>query len=611
MKRNITALCLCLLLLVLLPAGCAPRFRGSYSYTGNVTVSVGLGTRASFSQGRTIPVIVTVTGDYAASDHSVTVTVPTNAGDFYCYQKHLTDEAHQEVTFVVPAAADSTQMVVEILDGEEHVVYSRTCSYQFSDVEGKTGEIVAGLIGVDNDRGFWNFPYAYGDYHFLIRTVDILTDYLPEEPEAFHQYNLLVVSQEAVEEMTQEQKDGICGWVKKGGRLLLIGNTKTAGKLGLDTDRKTESAGFSENAYLNGYEAGGGMLWIVSRRTFLKEYSEGEQITMLEIMLDGGLLSALLQEQNQEKTAAAVVDALDSQESVTQVADSRIYYLIFIIYLLILLPGGWLFLRRKDKLSWFRLLVCLLACLVCGLIWIAGKDTRFSDPFLHSISIFGYGRGRVRQTTYFSVQAPYNHSYEVSLLPGWHVMPLQTDERWSGTSYSQYERHTAKLDQRAEETCLQMDNLIAFAPRYFEMWKEEESELTISGEIQWNADEIDGIFTNQLDCDLREAVILAGDRVFLLDEWKAGDTVTLSEACQQGMCTEVSLEQFLEDSYRRPDGWDSQYSELYIAMVRQWSNGRYGNAVVMAVMEKDAAIQKDTGYEQSGISFALVQTSVN
>ncbi|MBQ8639084.1 MAG: hypothetical protein IJ468_07940 [Lachnospiraceae bacterium] len=608
MKRNrlLTCLFLCGFLALVL-TGCTTGRIMSYSYSGSVIVTVGMGTRAPYTPGKLVPVSIQVSGDYADSGHQVTVTVPTSERDFYCYQKQLTDEPSQKIEMAVPVSPDSRQMVVEVVNARGNVVYSRTCSYQFADLDTKAGEILVGLVGVTSETDIWNFPYSYNDTHFQVRAVSIEPRNLLGIQEAYDSYSLLVLSVNAVNSMTREQKEGISSWVEQGGCVLLLGSRSTAQELGLDTGNRIESVSFAEDAHVNGYAVERGFLWLMIPRVFEMQFTESEQITLLEILLNERLLQSVNQVQNTRKLESVVTDALDSQENVTEVADLGIYFTIFAVYLLVVLPGVWLFLRRKDRLSLFRMFVCTAAVAVCALIWFVGSKTRFSEPFLHSITIRDYSGTTVRRTTFFSVQAPSNYGYEISLLPGYEIKPLQREESWSEDYYDQYSRHTAEILHSPDEIRLRMDNLIAFASRYFMMTNEEPCEEKLTGQVVWGTETVTGMFTNQLSCDLSQVLIQAGNSVFLLDEWKAGESFDLEEACDAETCQKVSLELFLEGSYRHPSGWDMTYSRLYEIMTRQKAGFGKDGIFVMGLAPQDGSIQMKTAYEQDAVSFIMAQ----
>lgn len=604
-----TCLFLCFLCACLLPAlsGCRNGRLSAYSYSGGVSVTVGLGTRVPLSPGRTIPVSVAVSGDYAAADHTVTVTVPTGEADFYCYRQQLSGNDEEQVSFAVQAAEGSSQMVVEVLDGKGSVVYSRTCSYRFSDLDGKDGEIVIGLIGTEANAGRWNYPYVYGDYHLLVRSVEIEPENLLSIPQAYEQYNLLVMTASAVEQLSDAQKEGIRSWVYQGGRLLLAGSRQTSQQIGLSNGSRTESASFADNAYVNGYEEDRGRLWLMIPSMFEQEFTEDEQMTLLEILMNGNLKTELFRESNRKKLETAVGQVLDGQESITRVADTRVYYAIFAVYLLVILPGVWLFLRQKDRLGWFRSAACVLSVAVCAAVWIAGSRTRVSSPFLHELTLYNYSGESVKRDTYFSVQAPANSAYEVSLIPGCEVMPMQQDTVWNGTAYNQYGRHTAELLPGTEETLLQMDNLVAFAPRYFQLSGETKTEETITGSMEWDGTQIDGTLTNGLEKDMSQVLVVAGDRVCLLDEWKHGETLTLSGEANAGRGQWVALETYLEGSYRKRDGWDTSCQVLYELLTRSHSLLAYQEFLVVGRIDCDQTVQQNTDYRTSNISFAVAK----
>ena len=112
------------------------------------------------------------------------LTVPTNASDYYVYRKPLSDENEQTISFIVPAAKYSSQITIELLDSDERVIYSRTCTYQAYDEW--QNMLLAGHMGKQTDTVSWPEQIKRSDLGTAVsvRTVTLTEDNLYTEKEA-------------------------------------------------------------------------------------------------------------------------------------------------------------------------------------------------------------------------------------------------------------------------------------------------------------------------------------------------------------------------------------------------------------------------------------------
>ena len=133
-RTAVTVLFFTIVLCLITAGGCKNASKRAYrAYSGTVSVSLGLGREGILVEEHPFPVTVHVDGDYAKEGKTCVLTVPTNASDYYAYRKPLSEESEQTISFIVPAAKYSSQITIELLDSDERVIYSRTCTYQAYD----------------------------------------------------------------------------------------------------------------------------------------------------------------------------------------------------------------------------------------------------------------------------------------------------------------------------------------------------------------------------------------------------------------------------------------------------------------------------------------------
>lgn len=123
---------------------------------------------------------------------------------------------------------------------------------------------------------------------------------------------------------------------------------------------------------------------------------------------------------------------------------------------------------QEKRIRWFRPLVCLLAACFSILIFIVGTSTRYSRPFIRSLTVLSDENSRENEnseTIYTSIQAPFNSSYEVSINPAYHVTSLMEEYYWgSGTQNGTVNaKRVVSFDFSKEQTLLSLENLTAFS----------------------------------------------------------------------------------------------------------------------------------------------------
>lgn len=147
-----------------------------------------------------------VDGDYAKEGSSCVLTVPTNASDYYAYRKPLSDENEQTISFIVPTAKYSSQITIELLDSDERVIYSRTCTYQAYDEW--QNMLLAGHMGKQTDTVSWPEQIKRSDLGTAVsvRTVTLTEDNLYTEKEGYDMLDFLSVDVAYFEELSSDVK---------------------------------------------------------------------------------------------------------------------------------------------------------------------------------------------------------------------------------------------------------------------------------------------------------------------------------------------------------------------------------------------------------------------
>ena len=612
--RLAMALCLMLVLFsVFMLAGCTPSSRRTYrAYSGTVNVSIGLGKEGILVEENPFPVTVYVNGDYAEEGSWCVLTVPTNASDYYTYRMPLSEESSQKLSFIVPAAKYSSQITIELLDSEEHVIYSRTSTYQAYDEW--QNMILIGQMGTDTDTVSWPDEVTHGSLNsaVTVREVTLTEDNLYTQKEGYEMLDFLTMDVSYFETLDADVQNALLEWVKEGGTIGFqgAGAWSMLERMGVTVKdfgkARNYSAGVNIKLLYRTY--GDGAIWslgntlsqTVARLTdnrkseLLKVLSAGasgsysENYSSLSVYDDANLMYRI----KQHKTSA-------------ETPDVWLYIAFLCIYLGIGIPGVYAFVRRKRKIRWFRPLVCMLAIGFSLLIFIVGTDTRYSRPFLKTLTVISNencSENECTRTVYAGIQAPFNSNYEVSFYPEYSIEAIQDEFYWGSNTQNGTvnAKRVAGIRFQEDQTLLTMENLTAFSSRYFRFRMSTEGSGSITGSVNQATSATSGLsgtLVNNSSYQLNDVVINVGDQVALLGSWMAGETIDLEEEQKNGRVHMMTRDQFFDGAYENRGDWDASLSDYYEYFLYTKSDQPMVMGWIDETMSDDAiSIQKYTDY---------------
>lgn len=602
-RTVVTVLFFTIVLCLLTAGGCKNASKRAYrAYSGTVSVSLGLGREGILVEEHPFPVTVHVDGDYAKEGSACVLTVPTNASDYYAYRKPLSDENEQTISFIVPAAKYSSQITIELLDSYERVIYSRTCTYQAYDEW--QNMLLAGHMGKQTDTVSWPEQIKRNDLGTAVsvRTVTLTEDNLYTEKEGYGMLDFLSVDVAYFEELSSDVKNALLEWVKEGGTIVFEGSGGWTALQKMNINgfgsSKTFSAGSNQKMLYR--SLGDGSVWFLGKTlsqtvSRLTDERKSQFILILSKGASGSYsedFSSLSVYEN-----SSLLYRLRTHKSSAETPNVWIYVAILILYLVVGIPGIYLLMRKKKRIRWFRPLVCLLAACFSILIFIVGTSTRYSQPFIRSLTVLSDENSRENdnsETIYTSIQAPFNSSYEVSINPAYHVTSLMEEYYWgSGTQNGTVNaKRVVSFDFSKEQTLLSLENLTAFSSRCFALGNNISGIGTITGTVEENASGVFGTLVNNTEYELISAVVNTGNELALIEHWKPGETIDLETEQQNGRVHMMTKDQFSEGAYKNRGQWIGKLADYYEYYLYTKKEQLY----VMAQIDYMPAIQQYTDY---------------
>lgn len=500
-------------------------------------------------------------------------------GTVYQYEYEIEAEADGEADarYYIPLGAGAQKILftVSTLDGERVVRKSVDLN-----VSRDVPEMYIGLLS-DTPEELKYLSGAGIHYSTLrTRTFDLTEEDFPEDEIGLDLLDVLVVNNYKLRNLSEKQTSAIMDWVHSGGILILGTGMRVDDTLGrfapelLDESYgapKPRIINLGESFSLDNPEEGllespcvdvslhGGNV-ILSSGGFPLLTAAAKEQGMIAVaafdMEDIGsfcennssfldyLFTNLLGENRINRLAELVysgnsgqywsVQTLIDTGDVDKLPNLFLYVSVTLIYLGLLGPGLYLFLKDRELQIYYRRSVVLLSLAFAGIIYVMGIPTRFRSTFFTYASIRDVTSDYVIDTTYVNIRNPYNRPYSVELAPEYTVLPITS-------SYGGGDGKNGYLDietpwQTAivttdEHVKIKGQNMPAFTSRYFRLENKLENTQGIGfdGAIDYFEGTISGTVTNRFPFPVEHATVLLYGNMIQLGHMEAGETKNLAD----------------------------------------------------------------------------------
>lgn len=277
------------------------------------------------------------------------------------------------------------------------------------------------------------------------------------------------------------------------------------------------------------------------------------------------------------------------------------YILEIIIYIVLVGPGLYIFLKQRELRKYYRTGVVLLSLAFTVIIYLMGGKTRFKDTFYTYARFVDTSEDSVKESTYLNIQAPYSTSVDVSLEQGYSVKPITRgyyEESYNIPSFTGDEDNKITIQYASDKTKISLRDMMAFEPKYFLLDKVEENinGFGFMGELFMDEGKVTGSITNSFYGSVEDATVLLYDKMILLGDMEQGETKSLDglEVVQypQADYNEIAEKITGSDQYGQPDINDKEYmnafarTNLLIAYLDHSSTAYTPNARVVGVISQ-------------------------
>lgn len=624
--------------------------------------------------GRYLPLDVTVRNNQE-QPLSATLMIKSmeSDGTLYRYDHAVAAEplSEQLYRYYIPLGNNANQLFLTLADGDGNTILNKKVKLNVS------RDVPEMFIGLLSDEA-WALNYfdSVGVHYSTMRTrtFELDAETFPEEEIGLSLFDVLVVNNYKLRSLSEKQTAAVMDWVHNGGVLILGTGERVDDTLGrfapelLDDSYGTPSLrhidlgeGFSLDDPGDGMLAiscvdiplHGGNVILSSNGFPLLTAAAKEQGMIAVAAYDLGdisefcsrqpayvdyMLTSLLGESRINRLAKVVysgnsgkfwsVQNLINTGDVDKLPRLMVYVGIIVIYLLMLGPGLYLFLRNRELQIYYRRGVVVLSLVFAGIIYMMGTTTRFRSTFYTYAAIQDVTEDYVTETTYLNIRNPYNRPYTVELAPEYSVLPITESYLYDGGGTAEFsgdEPYQIAIETTSEQTTIHSQNIAAFTPRYFQLERRVDNtdQIGITGEVDYFEGKISGSLTNRFPFPLENTTLILYGNMVQLDRMEPGETKNLEDydllRFPLGNSYVVAERVSGENAYHKTDINDKSYllamerSNMLKFYMDNYMTGYTADARILAFStdKEDSQFLKTVSEETYGLTMLTVSMPVN
>lgn len=495
----------------------------------------------------------------------------------YQYPVEVATAETKNIKLYVPIGQRSSEIHVILKDEDGESVLTQTMNFEISKDMGRL------LIGILSDRAEkLSYLDEVGlDYGMVQSDTIVLNEEMfPDDAKGLELLDLLVISHYETDRLSDEQIRAVEAWVEDGGTLLLGTGATVYSTLGAFADGLVElpiGGIFYENVNMGMEYAekapGDSEVNMAYAELWIPEgtvVEESDGIPLLTTVKRGsgriGIYSYCLDEITEfvEKNPDYVVRMLtnildedmvsmlyyyssygDDEEywnayslvntgSAERLPKLGLYAIVIMVYIVLVGPGLYLFLKKKDMSRIYGTTVVIASVGVSAVVYLMGVGTRFTSQFFNVASIMELDGVQVEETSYLNVQTPDSRPFSVTIPAFYEVTALTRSSRYNEQAVTEFEPEkdgTVKLRMGDNGTVISVKESKAFEPRFFKLEKKGDlvSQGNITGKLEWYDGKISGTIENHLPFKLENAALILYGQMYVIGDMEPGAVLSFAE----------------------------------------------------------------------------------
>lgn len=321
------------------------------------------------------------------------------------------------------------------------------------------------------------------------------------------------------------------------------------------------------------------------------------------------------------------VQSLINTGDVDKLPNLALYTMVVVIYLLLLGPVLYLFLKKQEMRIYYRRGVVLLSAGFTVIIYLLGSRTRFQSTFYTYASIQDVTEDYVTDTTYVNIRNPYNRPYSIALDPSYSVLPITRSYSSDAASqeFTGEENFLVGVSYQEDRIEITGQNVVAFEPRYFRLERNSDNvdKIGITGKVDYFEGILTGSITNNFPFPLENASLILYGNLVMLDRLEPGETKSLDELdlLRFPLNNSAAVAEWIISGgqFKEADIDDKEYllamerSNLLIFYLENYMSGYSADARVIAFSteKEESQFLKEASPETYGLTMLTSSVAVN
>lgn len=531
--------------------------------------------------GRYIPVLVSLNNTQGeAFTGRLQVLSMESDYDIYRYDYPVSVDAgaSAEKMLDIPLGNRIDQLFVNLVDDAGNQVIHKRLKLN---VNIEVPDLFVGILSDTPEK----LQYLNGvgvDYSRLrTKTFSFTQENFPTEEIGLNLMDVLLVSNYRLRDLSESQSQAMIEWIRSGGIMILGTGARVDDTLGrfapelldesydapklrmVEMDRDSESNGVGDSSLelvcADFSLSGGSVIFSDNQLTLLASapYGKGTIAAAAYDFIDiaefsqrtpyymDELFSNVLGEDKINRLAESAYSGNSNQYwsandminkgSVDRLPNISLYVLEILIYIILVGPGLYIFLKQRELSRYYRSSVVLLSLTFTVIIYLMGAKTRFQDTFFTYARFIDTSEDSVSESTFLNIQTPYSKPFTVELDSSYSVKPITRsyyDEMMSAIpKFTGDEEYKIAIKYDEDATRISAQNVMAFEPKYFQLNKVEENtdKIGFTGEILLNEGRVNGSITNSFKQAAEDAAVIIYDKIILLGDMEPGETKKLDD----------------------------------------------------------------------------------
>ncbi|WP_367567589.1 hypothetical protein [Lacrimispora sp.] len=542
-----------------------------------VSMEVSYGYEENAKSGRYVPVSVTLNSQSEVS-FTGTLRITAMESDYdiyeYDYPVSLNPSGSLEESLDIPVGRADV-LYVKLLDSQGRELLRKRLKMN---VSLDTAELFVGVLS-DNPQELDYMEGVGVNYSSVrIKTFEMDTEKMPDNAIGLDLLDVLVITDYDTRNLTGDQVSSVWEWVKGGGTLLIGTGARADDTLYAFRSSLLEEpyAPPAQKAVDMGVEyavngPGDSFMNLVCTNVTLSggtEVLSNDEFPVLTSVVKGKgsvgvaaydfidiaefcrvqrsyvdkLFTAFLGENRLNNLSSYLYSGNSSQywsvQNILNTGDTEklpnlsIYAVVILGYLVIAGPGLYLFLKRREQRTFYRMAVVGVSLTFTAVVYLMGGKTRFKDTFFNYATILDTTEDYVDEYTSINIRTPYNKAYTISLDPSYNLLPITRSNTYEGTPVPKFtgnEDYKVRVFYGEDETKISVQNASAFDPKYYSLRKRTPNtdKKGLAGDITLFEGKVYGTITNEYPFPVERVGILMYGKLVAIDALEPGQTMEL------------------------------------------------------------------------------------